>query len=140
MPLPGSMSPSPTGLPPPRPGHLLCIDDNPVNGLLVQEFFRLRRGLPVRVAASGGEGLAMARNEPPMAVLLDLGLPDMSGLEVLRRLHADPLTAHLPVAIVSGSIDPDELARAYALGARAHWPKPLDLGRLEALLVELLGP
>lgn len=125
--------------PTPPQRSLLCIDDNPVNGLLVQEYFRLRGQLPVRVAHSGSEGLAMAQAEPPLAVLLDLYLPDLDGLTVLTRLRADPRTAEVPVAIVSGSIDENDLLRARQLGAQACWRKPLDLTRIDALLDELLA-
>jgi CheY-like chemotaxis protein len=136
----GSIQPQslPRALPDASPGYLLCIDDNPVNGLLLQEFFRLRRGLRVRVACSGTEGLAMAMAERPLAVLLDLMLPDMSGLVVLDQLRGQVATASLPVAIVSGCVDPDDLALARRHGAQAHWPKPLDLSRLDDLLQALL--
>jgi CheY-like chemotaxis protein len=124
-------------VPPQR--HLLCIDDNPVNGLLLQEFFQLHSGLPVRLAGSGAEGLAMLRAARPLALLLDLVLPDMSGLAVLEQLRADPLTATLPVAIVSGSVNPEDLVQARRLGAQAHWPKPLDLSQLGRRLDDLLA-
>jgi len=120
-------------------GHLLCIDDNPVNGLLMQEFFRLRSGLHVRVAGNGAEGLAMALADPPLAVLLDLMLPDMSGLDVLARLRAEPATRALPVAIVSGSMHAEDLRQAVQMGAQACWPKPLDLSRLDRQLDDLLA-
>lgn len=118
---------------------LLCIDDNPVNGLLVQEYFQVRHQRPVQLAASGREGLSLATEHPPCAVLLDLGLPDLPGLEVLARLRAHPATCDVPVAIVSATDDVRDWERARALGASAFWRKPLDfrmLGlQLEALLV-----
>jgi CheY-like chemotaxis protein len=120
-------------------GHLLCIDDNPVNGLLMQEFFQLLRGVPVKVAMTGLEGLDMALSERPMAVLLDLVLPDISGTEVLRRLRQDPRLSDLPVAIVSGSVDGEEFQQVEQLGIQACWPKPLDFARLGTLLDQLLG-
>ncbi|HSW06193.1 response regulator [Aquabacterium sp.] len=115
-------------------GRLLCVDDNPLNTLLLQEFFRMRGFPPVRVASSVREAVAMAQAEPPLAVLLDLNLSDGSGLEVLARLRAHPATHDVPVAIVSGSIEEDERAAAMALGAQAWWPKPLDLSTLDERL------
>lgn len=120
-------------------GHLLCIDDNAVNGLLMQEFFALRLGLRVKVASNGADGLAMARSDPPLAVLLDLMLPDLDGLQVLERLRADPRTRALPVAIVSGHVSVGDRARARHLGAQACWTKPLDLSMLDRALVDLLA-
>lgn len=119
--------------------HLLYIDDNPVNTLLLQEFFRLRRGPVLRVADSGEQGLAMARSAPPLAVLLDLYLPDMNGLEVLASLRADPRTCQLPVAMVSGSTANALLQAALDQGADAVWSKPVDFNRLEQQLAELLA-
>lgn len=131
--------------PPPQAGqartaqHLLYIDDNPVNTLLLQEFFRLRQGPLLQVAQCGEEGLAMARRAPPMAVLLDLHLPDMNGLEVLARLRADPQTCHLPVAMVSGSEMNAQLQQALDLGAHAIWSKPVDFSLLDQQLADLLA-
>ena len=123
--------PAPTA---PAPCCLLCIEDNPVNGLLLQEYFGRLLGLSVQVAATGAEGLALARGSRPMALLLDLMLPDMSGLQVLAQLRADPRMLDLPVVVISGQVDPEEWAAASALGAISCWPKPLDLAGLRRLL------
>lgn len=119
--------------------HLLYIDDNPVNTLLLQEFFRLRQGPLLQVAENGEQGLAMARSAPPLAVLLDLNLPDMNGLDVLASLRADPRTCQLPVAMVSGSTVAEQLRAALAQGADAVWSKPVDFNRLDQQLAELLA-
>ena len=115
-------------------GTLLCVDDNPLNTLLMQEYFRLRGYPPVRVASSVHEAVAMAQADPPLAVLLDLNLSDGSGLEVLAQLRAHPATRGVPVAIVSGSIEESEREAARVLGAQAWWPKPLDLSTLDERL------
>lgn len=123
------------------PQHpLLCIDDNPVNGLLVQEYFQVRHQRPVQLASTGMQGLSLATEHPPCAVLLDLGLPDLPGLEVLARLRAHPATRDVPVAIVSATDDDRDWARARALGARACWSKPLDFRLLGMQLEALLAP
>lgn len=119
-------------------GCLLCVEDNPVNGLLLQEFFGRLMGLPVQVAATGALGLALARASRPMALLLDLMLPDMDGLDLLAKLRADPLTRDLPVVIVTGWLEPQQWAAARALGAVACWLKPLDFSRLGQLLQQAL--
>ena len=126
--------------PPPvqEEGCLLCIEDNPVNVMLLQEFFGRVLGLPVQLAATGALGLALARSSRPMAVLLDMMLPDMDGLALLAQMRADPLTRDLPVVIVSGLLEPQQWAAARALGAIARWPKPLDFSRLYQLLEQAL--
>lgn len=123
----------------PLAGHLLCIDDNPVNGLLIQEYFRLRMGLPVQLASSGLAGLTMALADRPLAVLLDLVLPDINGLDVLARLRALPALRDLPVALVTAGATDAELAQARQLGAGHCWLKPLDLSQLDLLLYALLA-
>jgi CheY-like chemotaxis protein len=119
-------------------GSVLIVDDNPINVLLLQEFFRLRGRETARCAGTVREALAMARNEPPLAILLDLHLPDGNGLDLLAHLRADPVLRHVPVVIVSASHDDAAHEAALALGARCCWPKPLDLATLDERLDELL--
>ena len=123
----------------PIPGSgLLCIEDNPVNALLLQEFLGRLLGLQVLLVDSGAQGLELARTQRPWALLLDLVLPDMGGLAVLAQLRADPLTRDLPVVVISAVADHHSLAAVWALGARAVWTKPLDFSRLEQMLVQAL--
>lgn len=117
-----------------RAGSVLCVDDNPLNTLLMQEYFRMRGYPPIRVATSICEAMEMAQADPPAVVLLDLNLSDGSGLEVLARLRSNPATRDVPVAIVSGSAEESEREAARLLGAQAWWPKPLDLSTLDARL------
>lgn len=117
-----------------RAGNVLCVDDNPLNTLLMQEYFRMRGYPPIRLAGSICEAMEMALADPPDLVLLDLNLSDGSGLEVLVRLRSNPATRDVPVAIVSGSAEDSEREAARALGAQAWWPKPLDLSTLDARL------
>jgi len=62
----------------------------------------------------------------PRVVLLDLKLPLIGGLEVLRRLRSEPRTERLPVVVLTSSIQEDDIARSYALGANAYVRKPVD--------------
>jgi two-component system response regulator len=62
----------------------------------------------------------------PSVVLLDLKLPKLDGLEVLRRLRADPRTKLLPVVILTASAEDEDLLKGYALGANAYVRKPVD--------------
>ncbi len=129
---------APAASPAPAGGCLLCIEDNPVNALLMQEFFGRLLCLQTVLADSGAQGLALARTEHPWGLLLDLGLPDMDGLAVLARLRADPLTCDLPVVVISATQDCQSLATAAALGVRAVWTKPLDFAKLEQMLAKAL--
>ena len=75
-----------------------------------------------------GEGAYAGRDpvERPAVVLLDLKLPKVDGLEVLRRLRADPRTHVIPVVILTSSKEDEDLTRGYALGANAYVRKPVE--------------
>ena len=79
------------------------------------------------VAATAEDGLALARQFPPSAIVLDVGLPDRSGLAVLDSLKRDPQTRHIPVHVVSGS---DYTRAALEMGAAGYALKPVDHDRL----------
>ena len=111
---------------------LLVEDDAWLRSLLAAVL--ADEGYAVLEAGSGRQGCRMAREQGPDAILLDLGLPWRSGLEVLKDLRGDERTGRTPVLLMTGSID---LAHeAAADGAPVQIPKPLDLENLLARLDE----
>jgi len=143
--LPLSTAPGPwtgTGRPldAPTPTHtLLCIDDNPANLKMIDRLLATRPDIRLLSAMQGGLGVDLARTHRPDVILLDLGLPDTSGHEVLRRLRAEPSTNGIPVIVVSANASEHEIESMLAAGARAHMEKPIDVRRLRALLDDLLS-
>ncbi|MBX3607935.1 MAG: response regulator [Piscinibacter sp.] len=123
---PPEAPPAPTraGLAAPQ-GTVLYIEDNEVNVLLVQQLLARWAGVRFVHAHNGRQGLDMVRSLRPGLVLLDMQLPDIDGLEVLRRLKDDPATRELPVIALSASAMPEDVARARALGVTAYWTKPI---------------
>jgi two-component system response regulator len=101
----------------------------------------------VVVAHDGVEALdylfgtgAFAGREPhsmPQLVLLDLKLPRVDGLEVLRRLRADPRTHLLPVVILTSSKEERDLVSSYSLGANSYVRKPVDFGEFTEAIRQL---
>jgi CheY-like chemotaxis protein len=90
-------------------------------------------------AENGEQGLAMARNEGVAIVLLDIGLPDVDGYEVARRLKADPATRHLCLVAVTGYGTQEDRKRALASGFDEHLAKPVEPDELDALLQQAAG-
>src|SRR6266536_4684230 len=68
-------------------------------------------------------------NETPQVILLDLKLPKLDGLEVLRQLRADPRTRLLPVVILTSSAEEQDIIRGYGLGANSYIRKPVDFNQ-----------
>jgi two-component system phosphate regulon response regulator PhoB len=85
-----------------------------------------REGYEVTGAATGEDGIDAARSEKPDLVLLDLMLPGIDGLEVCRRLKADPDTAHIPVVMVSAKGEETDIVTGLELGADDYVTKPFS--------------
>jgi PAS domain S-box-containing protein len=132
--LPEAPAPPDTSPVPDLQHELLCIEDNPVNLMLVQHIVALRPQWRLISAASPTQGLELARSRQPRLILLDIHLPEMYGWEVLRVLRADPATRDIPVVAVSAHAMPADLARGRAAGFADYLTKPLALDRVLAVL------
>ncbi len=87
---------------------------------------------------STGKHLGRDATVQPMLVLLDLKLPRIDGLEVLRRLRADERTTLLPVVVLTSSKEEEDVVRSYSLGANAYVRKPVDFAEF-AVVAKTLG-
>jgi serine phosphatase RsbU (regulator of sigma subunit) len=105
-----------------KPGRVLVIDDDPHVSTLFRHTLE-RQGHEVFAASNGKQGLAIAAQESPELILLDLNMPVMGGLEVLRHLSKD--TPDLPVIIISGTGEMGDAIEALRLGAWDYQVKPL---------------
>ncbi|MEK8046793.1 PAS domain-containing hybrid sensor histidine kinase/response regulator [Ideonella margarita] len=108
--------------------HALYVDDNPVNVMLMQAIAQRCPAMRLHVAATGAECLAQAERHAPELLLVDIGLPDINGLELLGRLRALPGLQAVPAVAVSADALPADVDRALAAGFADYWTKPLDLG------------
>jgi len=123
----------------PRSARLLYIEDNALNVLLVEELMATCRGLSVRSEPDGARGVARALTMQPDLVLVDMQLPDFDGLEVLRRLRADPATAAIPCVALSANAMPEDIASAKAAGFNDYITKPIDFAVLVKTIDDVLA-
>jgi PAS domain S-box-containing protein len=112
------------------PDYVLVIDDDAAARELIARHLR-KEGLTAVLAASGAEGLALARRARPLAISLDVLMPQMDGWTVLAALKADPSLADVPVVMLTIV---GEHSRGYALGAADYLQKPIDGAALAAVL------
>ena len=122
-----------------RGGTVLYIEDNASNFRLVERVLERRPHIKLLPAQQGRLGLELAREHRPDLILLDLHLPDVPGEEVLRRLREAPLTASIPVVIVSADATPGQVRRLRDAGVREYLTKPLDVRQLLDVVDRTLG-
>jgi two-component system response regulator len=119
---------------------ILLVEDSPSDiGLTQRALAKSHIANELVVAEDGqealdylfGAGAHTGRNvrELPALVLLDLKLPRVDGLEVLRRIRADPRTSRLPVVILTTSKEEQDVAKSYDLGANSYIRKPVDFAQ-----------
>jgi len=109
---------------------VLVVDDEPAMLRALRINLRVRK-YDVATAATGEEALAEAGRRPPDAVILDLGLPDLDGIEVIRRLRG---WSRAPVIVLSGRAGPGDKIAALDAGADDYVTKPFSMGELLARL------
>jgi signal transduction histidine kinase len=115
--------------------RVLVVDDQTASAETLTLLLEME-GFEVRVACDGHQALAAARTFRPEAVLLDIGLPGMSGFEVAARLREDPASRQALLVALTGYGEPESRARAAQAGFDVHMVKPADVDRLLALLAD----
>ncbi len=117
---------------------ILLIDDQSSNHAAVERIVETRAAWRLLAVSDGRAGLAVARDQRPDVILLDLHLPDLPGEEVVRRLHHEPRTRSIPVVALSADITPGQTARLSQHGVREFVTTPFKtpslLSTLDALL------
>ena len=105
---------------------LLSIDDEESTSKVIQIALEMIAGWQVLIANSGAEGVVMAESHQPDAILLDVAMPVMDGLETLHRLQANPKTHHIPVIFLTCWPEFVNQRQLKQLGVKAMLVKPFD--------------
>jgi CheY-like chemotaxis protein len=111
--------------------RVLVVDDISKNLQIVGTMLR-NEGYQVMPATSGVQALERALGQPPHLILLDLMMPEMDGLEVCRRLKAEPLTRQIPVIFLTASNEMEHLVKGFEAGAVDYITKPFNAPELLA--------
>lgn len=119
-------------------GRILLVEDNDTIraafAVLLEE-----SGYEVVQAEDGAGAIEVARDALPHLILMDLGLPDASGLDVTRSLKSDPATAPIPVIAITGRALETDQAACMAAGCAGYLAKPVDTQQLLSAIPEYMG-
>jgi two-component system, cell cycle response regulator DivK len=117
--------------------HILIVDDNPNLRQILADLLA-RRGYTISAAATGKEAIQLAINANPKLILLDLMLPDMSGIDVVRALRKNHQTAQIPIVGCTAYFGPEWRDKAFSAGISEYLEKPLPLSKIEAVIEQQL--
>ena len=118
---------------------ILIVEDNDKNMKLARDILQAK-GYATLEAVTGEDGVRLARERLPALILMDIQLPGISGIEALRQLRADPLTASIPVIAVTASVMPSHRRDITDAGFDGYVTKPIGLKEfVEAVRIGLQG-
>jgi CheY-like chemotaxis protein len=106
---------------------LLCVEDNPANLKLVEELIARRPDLRLLTAVNGTLGIELARAAQPEMILMDVNLPDISGIEAMKILREDPVTARIPIVALSANAMPRDIKKGLEAGFFRYLTKPIKV-------------
>ena len=119
---------------------ILIVEDNEKNMKLARDVLQVK-GYTTLEAVSGEDGVKLAVEQKPDLVLMDIQLPGMNGIEALRVLRANPVTAEIPVIAVTASVMQQDRKQITEAGFDAYVGKPINLKEfLDAVRTALEGP
>jgi signal transduction histidine kinase/ActR/RegA family two-component response regulator len=106
---------------------VLYVEDNPANLVLVEDLIARRQDIHLLSAIDGASGVALARQSLPDAILMDINLPGICGIQAMQILREDPLTAHIPVVALSANAMPRDIEKGLEAGFFRYLTKPIKV-------------
>ena len=120
-----------------QPTILVADDNRVVRDLIV---FRLERsGYRVVAAGDGAEALRIARDQLPDLAILDVMMPNLTGVEVTERIRADEATSHIPVILLTARVQEVDITRGFDAGADDYIRKPFNPQEIQRRVHAILG-
>lgn len=116
---------------------ILIVEDEPDTAEMFAEMMRLS-GYRVIKTYGGGAAIKMLGQEQPQALVLDLMMPDISGIEVLRYIRRDPTLMHIPVIVVTAKSMPADVQNGLDAGATTYLTKPVSFSDLRQAVVQAI--
>jgi CheY-like chemotaxis protein len=110
--------------------NIVIVDDEPDTAEMLGEMMQLS-GYRVQKSYGGTQAIHLISKEKPDLVLLDVMMPDLSGLEVLRFIRRDPRLEHIPVIVVSAKVLPADIQNGMEAGATVYLTKPVGYADLK---------
>jgi len=116
---------------------ILIVEDNEKNMKLVRDILR-HQGHATLEAVNGLDGVRLARERVPALVLMDIQLPDISGIEARERIGAEEATRHIPVIAVTASVMPEDRQRVVDAGFDGYQRKPISMKEFLAVVRQVI--
>jgi CheY-like chemotaxis protein len=120
------------------PSTLLYVEDNPANMLLVEHIIEDHPHIRLLGASDGRSGIELALAHVPDVILMDINLPDISGIEAFKILHKDPATRHIPILALSANAMQHDIERGLEVGFFRYLTKPIRVNEFMNALDEAL--
>jgi len=118
--------------------RILIVEDNDLNLKLFRDLLSAH-GYEIMETKDGVEAINLTRSEKPDLILMDIQLPEISGLDVTRRLKADDSVKHIPIVAVTAFAMKDDEAKILAAGCEAYISKPISIGVFLNVVRRFLG-
>jgi len=120
------------------PRKIVIVEDEPAVADLLEEMLSIDDSYRIVKIHSSTGALSMIQAEDPDVVLLDIMMPDVSGLEVVRFMRREPGLQKIPVVIVSAKTLPEDIRTGLEAGATAYLTKPVDMNRLRETVASVI--